>query len=157
MGRDLHAEMAAVAHSLAQTGRIAMSSQRKLTQIFATVFGPYQRKLGEPQPGRQGPKRPRSEVDKSYRFSNACKVYHKALQHDACYFVAFVRLLCVTATDCRDLETALFPEQDEHAPEIQFTLHKDTLTLFKSWAQFNRYDANESFVSFHGKATGITC
>jgi hypothetical protein len=68
------------------------------------------------------------------------------LQRNSCYFVAFA--LCVTATDCRIPETALFPEQEERAPGIQFSLHKDTLALFRSWARFQGYDANESFVGF---------
>jgi hypothetical protein len=73
-------------------------------------------------------------------------VYQKTLQRSSCYFLAFA--LCVTATDCRIPETALFPEQDERAPGIQFSLHKDTLALFRSWARFQGYDANESFVGF---------
>ena len=141
MEQNLHGKIAAAAHSLAQTGRIGKSSQRKLSQIFTMVFGP-----DSPQPRRRGPKRTRSEVDKIYRFSNARKVYVKALRRGACYFLAFV--LCVTATDCRDTQTALFPEQDERASEIQFSLHKDTLALFRSWARFNGYDTNSRFISF---------
>jgi len=148
MKRNLHAEMAAAAHVLAQSGKIATSSQRKLSQILVMVFGPPPSEVGEPespQPGQRG-KRPRTEVDKNYRVTKARKVYRKALQRGSCYFIAFA--LCVTATDCRDPETALFPEQDEHARDIQFSLHKNTLDLFRSWARFNGYDANEIFVGF---------
>ena len=56
--------------------------------------------------------------------------------------------LCVTATDCRDPEIALFPEQDQRAADVQFSLHQDTLDLFRTWAKFNGYDANEKFVTF---------
>ncbi|TAQ86420.1 hypothetical protein B7494_g5262 [Chlorociboria aeruginascens] len=143
MGRDLHIEMVSAALGLAKTGRIAKKTQRKLSEIFTMFFTPHH------QPERRRGKRSRSEVDKTYRFSKARKVYQKAFQHGACYFIAFV--LCVTATDCRDPEIALFPEQDEHANEIQFFLHKDTLALFWSWARFNGYDTNVDFVAFMEK------
>lgn len=149
MGRDLHCEMAVAAQSLAETGKIGTSSQRKLSQIFSMCFEPHPPETGKPdalKPARKGPKRPRGEVEKIYRISKARKVYYKALHRGSCYFIAFA--LCVTATDCRDPEIALFPEQDERGEHIQFALHKDTLSLFKSWARFNRYDSNERFVNF---------
>ena len=152
MRRDLHADMAAATQELRQTGKIATSSHRKLSQIFAMVFGSHPPDPESPQPRRRG-KRPRTEVDKSYRVTKARKVYQKALHRGSCYFVAFG--LCVTATDCRDPETVLFPEQDRRAVDVQFSLHQDTLDLFKSWARFNGYDANEKFVTFLEKLSEV--
>lgn len=146
MARALRSEMAAAVQRLSQTGRIATGSQRKLSQIFAMVFGVTSIRVRFTTIRTTKHKRPHTEVDKSYRASEARKADQKTLQRNSCYFVAFA--LCVTATDCRIPETALFPEQDERAPGIQFSLHKDTLALFRSWARFQGYDANESFVGF---------